>query len=78
MVVRDSIGPDLQLIGARVPSRKAITRILTLWYVNISRNLSSQISVVRDSYSQMVGHTGIVHADMTLTQFFKVTGLLNF
>jgi len=36
VVDSDSIGPGMQFVGTRFPSRKAITRVHTLWNVDIS------------------------------------------
>ena len=38
-----------------IPSRKAIMRVLTLWNVDISRNLSGHISVVCEATVRWLG-----------------------
>jgi len=52
MVSGHSMGTALQLVGARFLNfsfRKAITRVQTSPYVDISRNSNGHISLVRDA-----------------------------
>jgi len=60
------------------PFRKAITTVHTSRNVDISQNSNSHILVLRQVVGYAGSTTGIVHADMTLTQSkvkVKVTGI---
>jgi len=71
MVDSDSMGPGLQLVGARFSNFlvRKLSGVRTSLNLNITRILNGHISVLLDN---MVWHAGspmrILYADMTLTQ----------
>jgi len=62
MVDGHSMGPVLQLVGARfLNSRIAITRVQTSSNVDISRNSNGHISVLRDATVTWLGKLVVLH-----------------